>query len=232
MKTLKLDTTEIEFTHKKNKKLKYAYISISPDKGIVVKTPNYSNKQVVELLYKKKSWIKKKLDVIKQKKALTKTSKNYFEEIFYLGKSYKLDIIKIDNIENTKLIFDDSIFTFFCYDQKENLEIFKNLLDYFYKEKAELIIRPLVKSWSEKIELYPNKVSFRKAHKRLGSCNSKDYLSFNYRIMSLPIEYIEYVVVHELAHIKHKNHSKHFWDFVKTYIPKEIIKFSLNQVNF
>ena len=59
-----------------------------------------------------------------------------------------------------------------------------------------------------------------------GSCSVKNSLIFNYYLAKLPEDIIEYVVVHELAHIKHKNHQKEFWDLVSKFIPdyKERIK--------
>jgi len=68
------------------------------------------------------------------------------------------------------------------------------------------------------MNLFPSKVSFRFNKTRWGSCSYKNSIVFNYYLSKLPIELIEYVVVHELAHIEHKNHSKKFWDLVEKYL--------------
>lgn len=57
------------------------------------------------------------------------------------------------------------------------------------------------------------------AEKRFGSCSEKNSLCFSYRLMMYPVEAIEYVVVHELAHIKHKNHSRDFYAFIESVMP-------------
>ncbi len=69
------------------------------------------------------------------------------------------------------------------------------------------------------MNLYPKKVSFRKAKTRWGSCSSKDFISLNIALAALPRTLSDYIIIHELAHIKHKNHSKEFWALVKRHYP-------------
>ena len=84
-----------------------------------------------------------------------------------------------------------------------------------YKKETPKIILPLVEKHSKIMGLFPSKVSFRFNKSRWGSCSGKNSIVFNYYLAKLPIEIIEYVVVHELAHIKHKHHQKPFWDEVE-----------------
>ncbi|WP_320034381.1 SprT family zinc-dependent metalloprotease [Halarcobacter sp.] len=99
-------------------------------------------------------------------------------------------------------------------------------LDRFYKLEAQKMIPKLVNEYSELMQLFPTAIKFRKNKRTWGSCNYKNELNFNTLLMKFPIPLIEYVVVHELAHIKHKNHSKRFWNCVEEYCPdyKEKIK--------
>jgi predicted metal-dependent hydrolase len=92
-------------------------------------------------------------------------------------------------------------------------------IDILYLQKSKEIIPPLVKQYSELMQLYPNRISFRKNKTRWGSCSSKNNLSFNTMLMQTPLTFIEYVIVHELAHIKYKNHSQNFWNLVAEIIP-------------
>lgn len=101
---------------------------------------------------------------------------------------------------------------------KESIHVDTDLPS-FYKEKSAQIIPALVHKWENNMGVISTKLSFRKAKRRWGSCNSLDELSFNSSIAQLPLPCIEYIVVHELAHIKHKNHQKAFWDFVASTLP-------------
>jgi predicted metal-dependent hydrolase len=95
-----------------------------------------------------------------------------------------------------------------------------------YKQKTPQIVLPLVYEYSQKMNLHPSKISFRFNKTRWGSCSYKDSIVFNYYLAKLPVDIIEYIVVHELSHIKYKNHQKEFWALVEKYIPdyKERIK--------
>jgi predicted metal-dependent hydrolase len=78
--------------------------------------------------------------------------------------------------------------------------------------------------FSQKLSLCPKEVKYRKMKRRLGSCSISDVLTFNTLLAKLSYIEIDYVIVHELSHIKHKNHSKKFWHEVSKIFPnyKEI----------
>ncbi|WP_072680868.1 M48 family metallopeptidase [Arcobacter sp. LA11] len=97
-------------------------------------------------------------------------------------------------------------------------ESIKNI-DEFYRKKAKEIIPLIVEKYSKEMKLHSTSLKFRKNKNTWGSCNYKNGLNFNILLVKYPIEIVEYVVIHELAHIKHKNHSKRFWNLVEVYCP-------------
>lgn len=123
--------------------------------------------------------------------AIKKVSKNALleDEFLYLGEVKKLQDYNIKN------------------------------LDKFYKNEIEKILPNIVETFSKKMDLYPTSISYRKNKRTWGSCNFKNGLNFNILLMKFPLEIMQYVVIHELSHIKHKNHSKNFWNLVKKYCP-------------
>jgi predicted metal-dependent hydrolase len=68
--------------------------------------------------------------------------------------------------------------------------------------------------------LYPNRLSFRYAKRQWGSCSEKNNISLNIMLAKLPKDLVRYIIIHELSHIKYKNHQKEFWNFVAKYEPR------------
>lgn len=112
----------------------------------------------------------------------------------------------------------DDEFLYFGTVQKLSSHKIKNL-DKFYREEIEKYIPHFVEKYSKLMDLYPSEIKYRKNKRTWGSCNSKNALNFNILLVKYPIEIMEYIVIHELAHIKHKNHSKSFWNLVYKYCP-------------
>ena len=90
----------------------------------------------------------------------------------------------------------------------------KQLLE---RAKAELPAR--VAALAARMGLSPNGVSITHARTRFGSCSANDHLNFSCYLMANPEPLIDYVIVHELAHIRHKNHGKDFWCLVERFYP-------------
>lgn len=95
----------------------------------------------------------------------------------------------------------------------------KQAIQRFYKEAGSVVLKERVDKYSKEMNLYAKKISFRSQKTRWGSCSSNGHISLNWRLLGAPIEVIDYVIVHELAHLKHMNHSKVFWSLVQKHSP-------------
>ena len=87
------------------------------------------------------------------------------------------------------------------------------------KVKTREIVVPLVEKYACKMRVSPTKINITSAKRVFGSCTSKKHLNFSFRLALYPYEATEYVVVHELCHIKEMNHSKRFWAEVEKILP-------------
>lgn len=87
------------------------------------------------------------------------------------------------------------------------------------RKKAKEIIPEKVEYYSGLMQLYPTSVKINSAKKRYGSCSGTNNLNFSLYLMDKDERFIDYVVVHELAHIKHHNHSKEFYSLIEKYMP-------------
>jgi predicted metal-dependent hydrolase len=216
------------YTHIVDPKLKHIYLSINDKGDLIIKSPKVSQKKIEKILLNKASWINKSREKMKHKKGKV-IDFSHSSELYFLGESHSFKLVAHSK-KKIELLFDGDTFTllYHSYDEKA----FLKKIDNFYKKEAILYITPLLENWSNKMQLDVKKLSFRKTKRQWGSCSSKNEISINTMAMKLPLNVIEYLVVHELAHIKHKHHQKDFWQLVEYHLPdykrhvKELKKYS------
>ena len=96
----------------------------------------------------------------------------------------------------------------------------KKQLEIFLKQQAEILFKDRLATISKKTSLIPTKVVIKKYKSRWGSCNNRGEVSLNYLLMMTPLFVIDYVIVHELSHLKFLDHSKNFWALVEKNLPQ------------
>jgi predicted metal-dependent hydrolase len=88
-----------------------------------------------------------------------------------------------------------------------------------YKERARKLVENKIIKFNKTYKFRYNKIAIKNQKTRWGSCSKSGNLSFNYRILSLSPEVADYLMVHELCHLREMNHSRAFWDLVARAIP-------------
>lgn len=207
MYSVKYGTKSIEFEIERKASLKNTYINVDTD-GVLVKTNDTTNiEQINEMVQSKSAWISKKLDVFKSiaiNKDISTGSR-----LYYMGKSYYVNMITDETAKDITIDFTHSKFHITTPLKYSDIEL-NNAVESFYKQKAVEKITALTKKWAKIMEVTPEYISFRYSKNRWGSCSSTNRISFNYHLVKLSSSLIEYVVIHELAHITFENHSKDF----------------------
>jgi len=205
-----------QYKHIVNPRLKHTYLTFDDKGTLIIKSPKVSQKYIETLLIKKASWIQKSREKIHHKKGKT-LDFSQETELYFLGQSHTLTLV-LHEKKRTRLTFDGEYFHLYysTYDER----IFQRHIDAFYKKEAQNYIPSLVDSWSKTMAAQYHTLSFRKTKRQWGSCSSRNHLSFNTMMMKLPLDVIQYIIVHELAHIKHKHHQKAFWSHVEHYLPE------------
>jgi predicted metal-dependent hydrolase len=203
------------YTHQINPKLKHTYLSFDREGNLLIKSPGLTQAQLEQLLLKKSAWIQRSQYKIKQKKGKQCTFTKECQ-LYYFGNPYPLKLQHCSQ-KGTKLLFDGTQFTLYYHTYNETR--FHQHINRFYRTEAQAYIPHRVKVWAEKMALRPHAVYFRKTKRQWGSCSACNKLSFNTMLIKLPHETIEYVIIHELAHIRHKHHQKAFWKLVEDTMP-------------
>lgn len=187
-----------------------------------------SSSQVLEFLMAHQSWIEKnlkKFQIIEtqfKKPTLEEGScYPYLGELKYLQFSNTTKKRSFFKLEDGFLVYykSNSIGTIPIMTNEKDSEDFFINLKYFYKSEAEIIIKSKVDEWSKIMGLIPNKLKIRTQKSRWGSCSSAKHVNLNWKLICVSPVLIDYVIVHELCHLKHLNHSKDFWNLVEFYFP-------------
>ena len=183
---------------KKNNK--NTYIRVNEKQEIVVTTNYFTTKGSIKRLVLENEKAVKKMLSRKKKEAIKE------EAFYYLGKKYDIIIVPIiENveIENNKIFVSSKGKLEKCLKEKIK-EIFKERLDILYEKFEEKIPYP--------------KLKIRNMKTRWGVCNKKDNsVTLNSKLIKEDIECLDYVIVHELSHFVHFNHSKEFWFLTEKY---------------
>jgi len=93
-------------------------------------------------------------------------------------------------------------------------------LESWMKHQARQRAQALIAKHADKFSLYPRQLRIKTLRSRWGSCGPNNDINLNWLLMLAPAEMLEYVVVHELCHIRHKNHSPAFWSLVAAHMPE------------
>lgn len=199
----------------KTDRRKTASIYVKEGKVRILVPKNISKERIESLLKSKSRWIQSKIKEqsiplpYKEREAV---SGEYFS---YLGINYCLMIIG-GVIEGVK--FANGYISVTVKDSSDHKQI-KSLLRCWYIDRAkeQLLIR--IAYYGEKLDLTPTSVIVRDFKSRWGSCHSNGQLKFNWRIILAPHNVLDYLVVHELIHLKIPNHSPKYWKVVESIMP-------------
>ena len=187
---------------------------INSDAELIVRAPfNTSEKTINKVVLKYKDRLQKTQEEVRLKNL--KFNKKEFvdgEKFLYLGNYYNLKLM-----DNQEILFDFK--DEFLLSKKYFLRA-KDVFIYWYKRRAYEKISQRVEWYAQKNGFEYNKINITNAQKRWGSCSHRGNLSFSWRLIMAPLPIIDSVVVHELAHLEVKNHSKTFWNKVGNLDPE------------
>jgi len=206
---------DIEIAELRKSNRKSIALMINKDAEVILKVPFFLAQQDIErFVISKISWIYEKVNLVKQKSEKRIIfSLDEGSELPILGKNYKIQF----SYSHTSriLIIDDKIVV-----ATDLVKYINKNLALFYTYQAKKILSEKVKFWAAKSGLIPKRIKINSARKRWGSCSSKGTLNFTWRLILAPEDVVDYIVVHELSHIKHHDHSRNFWNTVNEIYPQ------------
>ena len=208
--------TEIIYKIKRRSGRTTAELALDPGKGVVVTCPpELSEERVQRLVIRKAPWILRKLKRAKQV-VREPPSREYVsgETFFYLGKGYRLKVIEDESVYPFDIRLTGGRFMVRIppvSDVHPREIMVSSALRSWFTRGSEKRLNERVSAYTSKVGVEPKAVVVKNQMKRWGSCTSEGILYLNWRIIMAPMSVVDYVIVHELTHMRTPDHSSAFW---------------------
>lgn len=210
----------IEYKLVKSAKRKTLSVQVKLGK-VIVRAPNILPTRVIDqFVYAKQGWITQK--VLEQQENLDQKSLSFVsgKKLVYLGKCIPLTISygpksEVQYNEELLMIWISHRSQRFISNDQQKSDKAKSVYFDWLKVQAQSVLTNRLEYKANETSLKPSKLTLKRFKARWGSCNSKGEISLNYLLMCCPVWVIDYVIVHELCHLVHMNHSTKFWQLVE-----------------
>ncbi|MCW4446696.1 M48 family metallopeptidase [Vibrio splendidus] len=192
--------------------------SIKVDEGeVIIVVPKLLERDKIDkLLASKHQWIVEKIAQYQTTSPATVREYVSGESLPYLGRNYRLKVLK-GNLAPTKLL--NGRITVTVPDPSTQTHYIRRALTNWYKRHADKKIREKVRRYESQVGVETGVVRTKEFKSRWGSCTPYGDLEFNWVIVMAPNRVVDYVVVHELCHLIHHDHSPQFWKEVERVMP-------------
>jgi predicted metal-dependent hydrolase len=199
----RLQWNGMEIIHRIRPKNRHCYIQIEGDGSVVLKSPRISDKEALRVIEGRATWIERKLNELAARPRL---DHSLGEEVRYFGRLHALE--QFDDLRHAVGRL-----------RRKTPEALEHCYDRFYRVRAETHLSQRLEHFERLCGRQAAALRFRKMKRRWGSCSGRGVVTFNTMIMRLPEPLIDYIVVHELSHLRHMNHSRAFYREVARVLP-------------
>jgi len=204
------------YTIKRSPKRKKLTITVERDRSVIVHAPESTPEETIrEVVESKRQWIyEKTTHAQKYEKRPHPPGKELVsgESALYLGREYRVEVIPTDS---TEIRFGQRFFIPASL-AGERRSVLRN----WYVNRAKEQILPKIESIATLLGVELASAKIVDSRFRWGSCTVKNNVNLNWRLMKAPMFVIDYVIVHELAHLLEANHTLRFWNIVRTHAPR------------
>jgi predicted metal-dependent hydrolase len=212
-----LDGRCVTYTLKRSSRARYIRLEVQRGTGLTVVVPKrHSVEEVTGFIRAKRGWVLRKLAEYARAPQLEAGARNIGDTVCYLGSDLRLVRAPAPGrrssvrLERTKLVISSG-------SVEEGLGA---LLERWYRARAGDLIARRAAELGARMGVSYKRLAIRGQRTRWGSCSHKGTLSFNWKLMMAPPAVIDYVIIHELAHLREMNHSRRFWELVAEHCPQ------------
>ena len=213
--TIYINGQTITYTVRRSFKARRVRLEVRQQTGLTVIIPHsYKIGQLPKIIKSKERWISRNLARFSQSPPFSAPKElKSGDSVPYLGQD--LELVKQENHHGESVVLDGNKLAL-------SPDLFKNgllelALEQWYRSEAAKLITEKTTKLSSQMGINYKRIVIRGQKTRWGSCSHKKNLSFNWKLIMAPEPVVEYVIIHELIHLKEMNHSKGFWELVAQY---------------
>ncbi|MGB8937435.1 MAG: SprT family zinc-dependent metalloprotease [Candidatus Nitrosopolaris sp.] len=199
---------------------------------VLVRTPFHKPvSEIHEIVKKKANWIlKKQLEYKRLNPQITKATFQHGSTLPYLGKNYPLKIIN-NHVGSEKIELVKGEFLIFTNGSKHSKKKIKLLYERWLSDATQYFLDKKIKKYSKELRVEPKGIILKRLKDRWGSATKDGVINLSLNLLKAPTDIIDYMILHELCHLKIKEHSHRFWDLVHKFMPKYEDKIDWLKVN-
>lgn len=209
-----------EYTLRVSTRAKRVNLKMTAEDGLVVTVPKrYNQKKLPEVLARHEAWIRTMHERFAEERAKRLAEPILPETISLpaIGEAWQVIYEEIDGSTTVKLKEQGN--TLLLYGAVENVDLCLKALKRWLRNRAREAFVPLLNAFSEEMGVKYSCLRVGNQKSRWGSCSSDKTISLNIKLLFLSEKLMGYVVIHELSHISHMNHSKKYWQYVEKFEP-------------
>ena len=194
-------------------KRKTLALGVNRDASVFVRSPKgVSLKRIEDFVREKRDWILRAIEWMQTANMEVSVPFVLGKPLRYFGMDYMLDFSE-ECFDGLRIEDGRMVLSIWSSDRA------KEVIREWYEQKAWELLPDRAWRYAEIMELSYNRVKISNARTNWGSCTIRNDILFNWRLLQFSMEVIDYVVIHELAHLRQRNHSAKFWDIVARHCP-------------
>jgi predicted metal-dependent hydrolase len=214
-----MNKNKFNYQIRKSARRKTLSITVHPDNRIVVSAPSFcSNESILQFIESKLEWIAGVVQANLQK--IKKSGERFVtgDRLLYLGKEYVLRVER-GNPAQVSLSGEDICVRLPVEGLCPDPSAVRGCLFKWYTERALAEVKAKVTAYADLIGVKPRRITLKSLKSRWGSCSKNGRISLAWNIVMAPEKILDYLIVHELCHMVHLNHSQQYWDLVASILP-------------
>ncbi len=223
MPTVSIKGREIPYRIFRSRRNRHVRLTVSARNGLRISAPpGYPREDLLSFVVEKTDWIDKRIREYEQKVEMHGEHWTDGSSLLLFGDSRLLRVYENPGAKRLRAEFVEGGFHVSIPETVTgDIAAIRDLLMDWYRKAAHTFLPDRVRFHADRMGVFPSRMTIRNQRSRWGSCSAGGSINLNLKLMMLPPDVLDYVLVHELAHLVELNHSSRFWNIVRFHVPEQ-----------